>query len=36
MGVNGARKHENAVGVGVTKELEVLVMDEADRFVLIP
>lgn len=27
------RRSENAVGVGSTKELEVLVMDEADRFV---
>mgnify|MGYP001579892904 FL=1 len=27
------RKSENAVGVGSTKELEVLVMDEADRCV---
>lgn len=27
------RKSENAVGVGSTKELEVLVMDEADRYV---
>lgn len=29
------RKADTAVGVGSTKELEVLVMDEADRCLLI-